>query len=186
MDKQDIHIKTTQGIFSYRVAGILIRDGKVLLQRTTTEPDYAVPGGHVNFGEASEQALIREYKEEIGADILPVRLLWIAEIFYPIKEGDCHQICLFYLIELCDETQISLEDPFYAFDALERNPTKLEFSWIKLSDLDHLIVSPSALGEKLTNISDQIEQFVFIENVPSDGNPRSVGKVDSSTSSFDP
>ena len=164
MDKQDIHIKTTQGIFSYRVAGILIRDGRVLLQRTLTEPDYAVPGGHVNFGEASEKALIREYKEEIGADILPVRLLWIAEIFFPVKEGDCHQICLFYLIELCDETQISLEDPFYAFDALERNPTKLEFSWVKLADLDHIEVSPSTIMEKLLNLSDHIEQFAFIEN----------------------
>jgi 8-oxo-dGTP pyrophosphatase MutT (NUDIX family) len=176
MDQQDIHIKTTQGIFSYRVAGILIRDGKVLLQRTTTEPDYAVPGGHVNFGEASEQALIREYKEEIGADILPVRLLWIAEIFFPVKEGDCHQICLFYLIELCDETQISLEDPFYAFDALERNPTKLEFSWVKLTNLEQITVSPSILKEKIINLPDHTEQFVFIENVPSNGNPRSIGE----------
>jgi ADP-ribose pyrophosphatase YjhB (NUDIX family) len=169
MDKQDIHLRTTQGIFSYRVAGILIRDGKVLLQRTTTEPDYAVPGGHVNFGEASEQALIREFKEEIGADILPVRLLWIAEIFFPVKEGDCHQICLFYLIELCDETQISLEDPFYAYDALERDPTKLEFSWIKLTDLEQIVLSPSTIREKLINLSEHTEHFVFKEVAPSQG-----------------
>ena len=48
---QDILFRTNDYIFSYRVAGILIRDGKVLLQKPTNDTGYAFPGGHVGFGE---------------------------------------------------------------------------------------------------------------------------------------
>jgi ADP-ribose pyrophosphatase YjhB (NUDIX family) len=163
MEKQDILFKTNTGVFSYRVAGVLIRNGKVLLQRPTDDPGYAIPGGHVNFGELSEQALIREFKEEIGADIHPVRLLWIGEIFFPWGERDCHQISLYYLIELCNETQIPLDGIFYANDEIERKTVRLEFSWQNLTDLNQFEVYPIPVKAKLMNLSDCIEQFVFIE-----------------------
>lgn len=53
-------------IFGYRVAGILLRDNKILLQKPTSDTGYALPGGHVEFGETSTQTLVREFKEEIG------------------------------------------------------------------------------------------------------------------------
>ena len=164
MDKQDILLRTDQGVFSYRVAGILIREGKVLLQRPTDDPGYAFPGGHVNFGEVSEKALIREFKEEVGADILPVRLLWIGENFFPWGENDCHQICLYYLVTLCGDTQIPLEGVFYAKDEIEGKTIKLEFSWINLPDLNQIELYPIIAKAKMMNLSDHIEQFVFIEN----------------------
>ena len=40
-------------IFSYRVAGIAVHGGKVLLQKTTNENFFAFPGGHVSFGETN-------------------------------------------------------------------------------------------------------------------------------------
>ena len=166
MIHQDILLKTNEGVFSYRVGGILIRNGKVLLQRPLNDPGYSIPGGHVNFGEVSESALIREFKEEIGADILPVRLLWVGEIFFPWGEQDCHQISLYYLISLRDETQIPLEGKFYATDELERKTVKLEFSWNNLKDLHQTQIYPIPVKEKLLNLSDHIEQFVFIENQP--------------------
>jgi ADP-ribose pyrophosphatase YjhB (NUDIX family) len=164
MEKRDIYFKTNQGIFSYRVGGILIRDGKVLLQRTTDDPGYAIPGGHVNFGEVSEKALIREFKEEIAADILPTRLLWIGENFFSIGEKDCHQLCLYYLVALCDESQFPANEIFYALDAIEREPCKLIFSWVRLNDLEKIELYPITIKEKLINLSDQIEHYVFIED----------------------
>ena len=165
MDKQDILLHTKDGIFSYRVAGILIRNGKILLQRAPNDPGYAFPGGHINFGEVSEKALIREFREEIFADILPVRLLWIGENFFPMGEKNCHQICLYYLVSLCDESQIPLDGIFYAQDELEKKKIDLEFSWIDLKSLEHVEIYPICTKEKLLNLSDHVEQFVFIENL---------------------
>lgn len=66
---KDILFKTDDFVFSYRVAGICIRDGKVLLQKPSDDDGYAFPGGHAALGETNEQTLIREFKEETGADI---------------------------------------------------------------------------------------------------------------------
>jgi 8-oxo-dGTP pyrophosphatase MutT (NUDIX family) len=156
MDQQDILFKLKDKVFSYRVAGVLIRDGKVLLQRAAPDPGYAFPGGHVNFGETSQNALVREFKEEIAADIVPLRLLWIGENFFPWGQRDCHQIGLYYLVALCDEPQIPLEGIFY-------NDNALEFSWISLADVNKLELYPITTRDKLLNLSEQIEQFVFLE-----------------------
>lgn len=45
----DILYKTDDYVFSYRVAGILIRQGKVLLQKPKNDDGYSIPGGHVGF-----------------------------------------------------------------------------------------------------------------------------------------
>lgn len=65
----DILFKTDNYVFSYRVAGICIHNGKVLLQKPTNDIGYAFPGGHVGFGETNSETLVREFNEEIGADI---------------------------------------------------------------------------------------------------------------------
>lgn len=56
----DIIFKTEDYLFSYRVAGILVRNGKVLLQKPTNNGAYAFPGGQIAFGETNAEALIRE------------------------------------------------------------------------------------------------------------------------------
>ena len=90
----DILFRTRDYVFSYRVAGIFIRNGNVLLQKPTNDTGYAFPGGHVEFGETNEETLIREFKEEIGVDIRVKELKWVAEIFFPWDHIPCHQICL--------------------------------------------------------------------------------------------
>ena len=161
MKKQDLLFKSKAGLFSYRVSGVLIRDGKVLLQHVIDDPAYAFPGGHVNFGEVSQDALIREFKEEIAADIRPLRLLWVGENFFPWGEEECHQICLYYQVALCDATQIPLEGSFYAQDYLSGKRIGLEFCWFPISSLEDIDVYPTLCKVKLGNLSDQVETFVF-------------------------
>ena len=58
----DILFKTDDYVFSYRVGGLLIRDGKVLMQKAVDNDGYALIGGHVAFGETTTETLAREYK----------------------------------------------------------------------------------------------------------------------------
>lgn len=67
--ENDILFKNETCIFSYRTGGILVHDGKILLQKPQND-DYAIVGGHVAAMETTEQTLKREFEEEIGADIL--------------------------------------------------------------------------------------------------------------------
>ena len=53
------------------VNGVLLRDGQVLLalraaDRRTYPATWSFPGGHVEEGEARQEALVRELGEEIG------------------------------------------------------------------------------------------------------------------------
>lgn len=163
LKQKDILFKTDENIFSCRVAGILIREDRVLLQRSSDDTGYAFPGGHVSFGETNAESLVREFKEELSADINVDSLQWIAEIFFPWSNKLCHQICLFYRISLCNEAQIKLTGTFNAIDKLDRVDTGIEFSWIPLSEIRNIELYPSNAKEKLLNPSNCIEHFIYRE-----------------------
>ena len=160
----DIIFKTENYVFSYRVAGILIHNGKVLLQKPTNDTGYAFPGGHVEFGETNEETLIREFKEEIGADIRVKEIKWVAEIFFPWGNKHCHQICLYYTIELTDETQIPLDGRFIAHEHIEERDFDIEFYWIPLDKVKNVEVYPSNAGELMGHINEGVKHFVYREN----------------------
>jgi ADP-ribose pyrophosphatase YjhB (NUDIX family) len=60
------------------------------------EPHYSVPGGGVEFGETSEQALRREMREELGAEIADLNLLFVSEEVFVVQGQIYHAIVLLY------------------------------------------------------------------------------------------
>ncbi len=48
------------------VGGVLIRDGRVLVNRAVYRDRFTLPSGYVEPGEALETALVREFEEETG------------------------------------------------------------------------------------------------------------------------
>lgn len=159
----DILFKTEEFVFSYRVAGILINNGKVLLQRPTNDTGFAFPGGHSAFGETNAETLIREFKEEIGADILVDELKWVAEIFFPWGNKPCHQICNYYVVRLNDETQIPNTGMFIGAEQLEGRNFDIEFHWISLEEIKGLEVYPTNAAELLGKWNEGVQHFVYKE-----------------------
>lgn len=160
---KDILFKTDEAVFSYRVAGICVRDGKVLLQTTTGEDrSFAFPGGHVAFGETNAQTLIREFKEEIGADISVGDLKWVAEIFFPWGNRPCHQICLYYMVDI-QNPEIPQDGSFLAKEHLEGRNFDLEFHWVPLEQVGEPAVYPVNAGALLGKLGDGVQHFVYRE-----------------------
>ena len=158
----DILFKTEDWVFSYRVAGICVRDGRVLLQTTTGEDkSFAFPGGHVAFGETNAETLIREFKEEIGADIAVGPLKWVAEVFFPWGDKPCHQICLYYLVELRGE--LPEGDVFLGREQLEGRKFDLEFHWVPIGEAANLEIYPTNARELLGKLNDGVQHFVYQE-----------------------
>ncbi len=55
-------------------------DDKILITETTKwRGTWGVPGGKVDWGETLEQALLREFREEVGLDLYQVRFALLQE-----------------------------------------------------------------------------------------------------------
>ena len=159
----DILFKTDEWVFSYRVAGICVQNGKVLLQTTTGEDrSFAFPGGHVTFGETNAETLVREFKEEIGADIRVGDLKWVAEVFFPWGKKPCHQICLYYMIDILNP-EIPRDGVFLAKEHLEGRNFELEYHWIPLEKVEGLEVYPTQTAQLLQKLDEGVQHFVYEE-----------------------
>src|SRR5262245_28429314 len=84
--------------FNYRVVGVAIHDGSVLLHRAEHESFWTLPGGRAEHGETAEQTIRREMLEEIATGVLVDRLLWVVENFFEYEGVSYHELALYFLI----------------------------------------------------------------------------------------
>ncbi|HWI50236.1 MAG TPA: NUDIX domain-containing protein, partial [Rummeliibacillus sp.] len=75
----DAVFKTVQGIFNYRVAGVLVQEGHILTHKSVNDSFWSLPGGRVKILEQAQYGLQREFQEELGVDVQIERLLWSVE-----------------------------------------------------------------------------------------------------------
>lgn len=129
----DILYKDDDFVFSYRVGGILLHNGKVLLQRPFND-DYAIIGGHIARMETSKETLKREFEEELHAKIEVDRLIAVGEIFFPWGKRTCHQICLYYGVHLTEQS-IPMDGVFHGFDDLDHERIDLDYCWVPIESL---------------------------------------------------
>ena len=159
----DILLPISDGLFSLRAAGILVRNGKVLLQAPKDNGDYTFPGGHVAFGETSADTLRREWKEEAGVDITVGRLRCVEENFWNWNGDDCHQIQLSYTVVLEDEAQILLNGSFVSKKCCEGNNNAIWFHWVPLDEVKNLTVYPVDMAELLMRLEKDAQHFIYKE-----------------------
>ena len=79
-------------------ASTLIIDGsgRLLIGKRAAKPAgmWTFPGGGIEFGETSEQAAVREAKEETGLDVKPTGFIKAHEMIVP--ENRMHRVIFFY------------------------------------------------------------------------------------------
>jgi 8-oxo-dGTP diphosphatase len=85
------------------VSALLVNpQGQVLVARySKVAGHYAVPAGHVEYGETVAEALVREIKEETGLTPTTFRLAQVTECIRPplYKDGQHHLVYLDFLVE---------------------------------------------------------------------------------------
>ncbi len=85
------------------VGALLINpQGQVFVARfSKIAGHYAIPGGHVEYGETVSQALMRELEEETGLTPTLFRLIQVSERIRPLlyKDGRHHLVYLDFLVE---------------------------------------------------------------------------------------
>lgn len=148
-------------VFSYRIAGVLVQNGKALLQRSGG--DYALIGGHVAAMEQTKETLKREFLEELHAEVKVGELLAVGEVFFPWGDKPCHQIFLSYAAELADGAAIPMDGVFHGYDELGGKRFDLDFCWVPLAELDKIRLYPPELIPVLRGETAGVLDFVYRE-----------------------
>ncbi len=73
----------------YKAGGILIKDGKFLVTRSKGKDIFYAPGGRIEQGEDSENALVRELEEELSIRVKKEHLKPLGTFLHP-SAGEDH------------------------------------------------------------------------------------------------
>ena len=156
----DIKILVDEFKFKVRVSAIFIRNKKVLVNKYGMD-SYCLPGGYVEVGENSKDAMIRELKEELNLDFNIISFAGIVENFFENLKGEkTHGIDFYYYVELKNDDDYHLID----YDFIELDKGKIvhhHFSWLELEKLNEFKLYPL----KIRNVIQEKEKaFHFIIN----------------------
>lgn len=145
----DITFETEVGVFNHRVAGIYVKNDCVLIHKNVNDSFWALPGGRVGLMESSQEALIREFKEELNADVECENFLWVVENFFEYEDKPFHEVGFYYEVS---GLELDFEEGAI-FKGSEGD--SLLYKWQPIERLDEIELYPfflkRALKEKKTN-----------------------------------
>jgi len=104
--------------FELCVRAIIQDDDRILICKRKDEDYYFFPGGHIDFGESAESALVRELKEELNISIKKLSFIGTVENILIQDNEKHHEINLVFNVSVVKAKDKSEEDhiDFFFFD----------------------------------------------------------------------
>ena len=144
----DLKIKTETEEFHGRTCGIIKQENKFLIMRVNKTSYFHIPGGHIEIGEDSKEAVIREIKEEIGCDVQESNLFVIQENFWIRNNIKCYGIEFYYIIKPKQRLQM-IDCEKVEIDKGEEK--LLELKWVTSEELKDIDLRPTNIRDMLIN-----------------------------------
>jgi ADP-ribose pyrophosphatase YjhB (NUDIX family) len=91
------------------------------------ETFYRPLGGGIDFGELSEDALVREFREELGGEVVVKELLGVLENVFAWQERPGHEIAFLYAAEFADPS-------FYERDEMKILDDPATARWVDVEE----------------------------------------------------
>jgi ADP-ribose pyrophosphatase YjhB (NUDIX family) len=145
-----VHLEVVGGAeaFKIRAAALIVRDGRVLLNRLRGDPAWMLPGGTGEFGETVEETLRRELREDLGVDARVGRLLWLVEHFFDLGARRWHQLLWVHEAALPEDCGILRAETMETPSAEGSD----HFRWTTFDELPRIRVLPGFLAEGLRDL----------------------------------
>ncbi|MFB8506195.1 NUDIX hydrolase [Enterococcus durans] len=135
MENRDISYTLNGVTIKVRSCGFLINDEMILVHKKKYDDFYALVGGNVKLGESTEEAIHREFGEELNISIEIKQLIWVVENFYTYDSKKVHEFMFVYLIDSNNELPA---------ETFEMNSNI--FSWFSKSELSKVTLKPNFLN----------------------------------------
>jgi ADP-ribose pyrophosphatase YjhB (NUDIX family) len=133
-----------------RVAGIVVEDGKLLVQQPADDPSscYAFIGGEYEIGDTFETRLRREFEEETNARVTEARYLFCVENHFRYRGRIIQQAEHYFLVSLDRHDVVSRE-------------THLKQYWLPLSSLAELDLRPLVVRDAVARGSYRTDRHLI-------------------------
>lgn len=134
--------------------GIVVHEGAVLMEKLYGEHEhgtgtfYRPPGGGIEYREHSREAVVREMREELGAEVEVLEYLGCVENVLGTEEDGLHELLQLYHVRFLDESLYARGDLRILDNGLTDNPAV----WVPIVDFPRwdLQLYPLGIGELLT------------------------------------
>jgi len=157
------------GRFNLRAAAIVLRDGYVLVTRTTLDTVWYLPGGRVEWGESTREAVAREIVEELGVEAKVGELAIILENFFQHEGRGWHEMACYFPATVPDDFPFR-RDGEVCYRSRD-GEVDLEFRWIR-TDAETLRVNrfmPPALHQELAALPTTVRHIVWSDEAEQGG-----------------
>ncbi|MFD0846528.1 NUDIX hydrolase [Streptococcus saliviloxodontae] len=134
-------------VYGVRATALLVKEETILLVKQGNQ--YKTIGGAVKVSETSEEAVVREVKEELGISVKVTDLAFVVENRFTANGLNFHNIEFHYFVEPLGEVPIKMVEANCSYPC----------EWISFDQLANRDIRPSFLKTELPNWSGQLKQI---------------------------
>ena len=149
MSQQDFRTKVGNTVFGVRATALIVEEGKLLV--VEDEDGFYTIGGAIQVGERTEEAVIREVKEELGVKAQARQLAFVVEHRFEQAGVHFHNIEFHYLVDLLEDAPLTMQE----------DERQLPCRWIALNQLHTVPLKPGFLKTVLPEWDGQLRHIHF-------------------------
>lgn len=149
MTQQDFRTKVGNTVFGVRATALIVEEGKLLV--VEDEDGFYTIGGAIQVGERTEEAVIREVKEELGVKAQARQLAFVVENRFEQAGVHFHNIEFHYLVDLLEDAPLTMQE----------DERQLPCRWIALNQLHTVPLKPGFLKTVLPEWDGQLRHIHF-------------------------
>ena len=147
MTQQDFRTKIENTVFGVRATALIVEDGKLLV--VEDEDGFYTIGGAIQVGERTEEAVIREVKEELGVKAQAGELSFVVENRFEQAGVHFHNIEFHYFVDLLERAPLTMQE----------DAKRLPCRWIALNQLHTVPLKPTFLKTALPEWNGQLRHI---------------------------
>ena len=151
MSQQDFRTKVGNTVFGVRATALIVEEGKLLV--VEDEDGFYTIGGAIQVGERTEEAVIREVKEELGVKAQAGQLAFVVENRFEQDGVSYHNIEFHYLVNLLEDAPLTMQE----------DEKTQPCEWIDLDKLQNIQLVPAFLKIALPDWDGQLRHIHFNE-----------------------
>ena len=149
MRQQDFRTKIGSTVFGVRATALIVKDNRLFV--IEDEGGCYTIGGAIQVNETTEDAVVREVKEELGVTSKAGPLAFVVENRFEQAGVHFHNIEFHYLVDLLEDAPLTVQE----------DARQLPCRWIALNQLHTVPLKPGFLKIVLPEWDGQLRHIHF-------------------------